>query len=148
MILSSSSSSSPSTADMRPTSLCHKPTSEFPRLAVRWINADCFIGLFPSRPRRAQRERCHLRKQGPRYPCCGCWPKPDSIPKRTSGREAAASIIVRMSIDFAGCDRARLTRVARSHWPKSDGSRRRRPRGFSRTRVALSFKTRESGIVR
>ena len=30
--------------------------------------------------------------------------------KRASGREAAASMIVRMSIDFAECDRARLAR--------------------------------------
>jgi len=39
-----------------------------------------------------------------------CWPKSDSMVKRASGREAAASMIVRMSIDFAECDRARLAR--------------------------------------
>ena len=38
------------------------------------------------------------------------WPKPDSIPERESGREAAASIIVCMWLDFAECDRARLAR--------------------------------------
>ena len=43
-------------------------------------------------------------------PCCGRWPESDSIPKRTSDREAAANIIVRMSIDFAEYDRARLAR--------------------------------------
>src|ERR1700731_2312022 len=43
-------------------------------------------------------------------PSRGCWPKPDSIPKRGVGREAAATMIVRMSIDFAECDRARLAR--------------------------------------
>jgi AraC family transcriptional regulator, regulatory protein of adaptative response / methylated-DNA-[protein]-cysteine methyltransferase len=45
-------------------------------------------------------------------PNCGCWPKPDSIPKRASGREAVARMILRMSIDFAECDRARLARDA------------------------------------
>jgi AraC family transcriptional regulator, regulatory protein of adaptative response / methylated-DNA-[protein]-cysteine methyltransferase len=45
-------------------------------------------------------------------PSHGCWPKPDSIPKRELGREAAATMIVRMSIDFAECDRARLARDA------------------------------------
>jgi AraC family transcriptional regulator of adaptative response/methylated-DNA-[protein]-cysteine methyltransferase len=45
-------------------------------------------------------------------PSHGCWPKPDSIPKRESGREAAATMIVRMSLDFAECDRARLARNA------------------------------------
>ena len=39
-----------------------------------------------------------------------CWPKPDSIPKRSSVRVAAASIIVPMSLDFTECDRARLAR--------------------------------------
>jgi AraC family transcriptional regulator of adaptative response/methylated-DNA-[protein]-cysteine methyltransferase len=41
-----------------------------------------------------------------------CWPKPDSIPKKESGRGAAASIIVRMSLDFTECDQARLARDA------------------------------------
>src|SRR5215469_11427761 len=41
-----------------------------------------------------------------------CWPKPDSIPERVSGRSTAARIIERMSLDFAECDRARLARDA------------------------------------
>src|SRR5258707_9522419 len=39
-----------------------------------------------------------------------CWRKPDSIPESESGREAATSMIVRMSLNFAECDRARLAR--------------------------------------
>jgi AraC family transcriptional regulator of adaptative response/methylated-DNA-[protein]-cysteine methyltransferase len=39
-----------------------------------------------------------------------CWPKSDSIPNTGSGRQAAARMIVRMSIAFAECDRARLAR--------------------------------------
>ena len=39
-----------------------------------------------------------------------CWRKSDSMVKRASGPEAAASMIVRMSLDFAECDQARLAR--------------------------------------
>ena len=41
-----------------------------------------------------------------------CSPKRDSIPKKNVWPSAAASIIERMSLDFAECDRARLARDA------------------------------------